>query len=52
MRKWLIRVGVAIVVSAIAFAAILWIGSELVLRKSYAETPAVAPAVPGDVESG
>jgi len=52
MRKWLIRVGVALAVSAIAFAAIVWIGSELVLRKSYAETPAVAPAVAGDVESG
>jgi hypothetical protein len=36
MRKWLIRVGVAMVASAIAFAAIVWIGSELVLRKSYA----------------
>ena len=52
MRKWLIRVGVAMVASAIAFAAIVWIGSELVLRKSYAGIPAVAPAVPGDVESG
>jgi mono/diheme cytochrome c family protein len=52
MRKWLIRVVVTIVVLAVAFAAIVWIGSELVLRKSYAEIPAVAPAVSGGVESG
>ncbi len=52
MRKWLIRVSVALVVLAVAFAGIVWIGSEFVLRKSYAEIPAVAPPVPGDVESG
>ncbi len=52
MRKWLVRVSVAIVVLAVAFVAIVWIGSELVLRKSYADIPAAAATVPGDVESG
>jgi len=52
MGKWLARIAVALVVLAVAFAAVVWIGSEFVLRKSYADTPAVAPPVPGDVESG
>ena len=52
MGKWLGRIAVALVVLAVAFAAIVWIGSELVLRKSYADIPAAAPAVHGDVESG
>jgi len=52
MGKWLGRIAVALVVLAVAFAAVVWIGSEFVLRKSYADTPAVAPPVPGDVESG
>lgn len=52
MRKWLIRVGVATVVLAVAFAAFVWIGSEFVLHKSYAGIPAVAPAAHGDVDSG
>jgi mono/diheme cytochrome c family protein len=52
MGKWLARAAVALVVSATAFGAFVWIGSELVLRKSYARIPAVAPTVRGDVESG
>jgi cytochrome c553 len=52
MGKWLRRVALAIVVLAVAFAGLVWIGSELVLRKSYADIPAVAPPVHGDVESG
>jgi len=52
MSKWLGRIALALVVFAVAFAAFVWVGSELVLRKSYADTPAVAPPVPGDVESG
>ena len=52
MRKWLRRVAVTIVVLAVGFAAFVWLGSELVLRTSYADRPAVAPSVRGDVESG
>ena len=52
MGKWLKRTAVAIALSAVALSAFLWIGSELVLRKSYADIPAVAPSLPGDVESG
>jgi cytochrome c553 len=33
-------------------AAVVWIGSERALRKSYADIPAVALTVQGDVESG
>jgi cytochrome c553 len=42
----------ALVVLAIVFGAVVWIGSELVLRKSYAGIPAVAPAARGDAGSG
>ena len=52
MGKWLGRIAVALIVLAVVFSAVVWIGSELVLRKSYASMPAVASASPGDVESG
>jgi len=52
MGKWLKRVALAIMVLTVAFCGFVWIGSELVLRKSYAGIPAVAPAARGDVESG
>ena len=52
MGRWVGRIVVALIVCAVAFGAVVWTGSELVLRKSYADTPAVAPPVRGDVESG
>jgi cytochrome c553 len=52
MGKWLRRAAAALVVLAIAFGAFVWIGSELVLRKSYSGIPTTAPAARGDVESG
>jgi len=52
MRKWLTRTAITLFVLAAVCAAAVWIGSELVLRKSYAAIPAVAPAARGDVESG
>jgi len=52
MGKWLWRIAAGIVVIAAAFSAFVWIGGELVLRKSYAAIPAIAPSLPGDVDSG
>jgi cytochrome c553 len=52
MGKWLKRIAVSIVLLTVVFAAIVWLGSELVLRKSYAGMQAVAPSATGDVESG
>jgi len=52
MSKWIKRIGLAVVALAVLLAGFVWIDSELALRKSYAGTPAVAPSVPGDVESG
>lgn len=52
MGKWLTRIAMVLVVLAILFAGFVWVGSELVLRKSYAAIPAVAPVARGDVESG
>jgi cytochrome c553 len=52
MWKWFKRILLVFTVLVIAVTAIVWIGSERILRKSYAEIPSVAPAVRGDVESG
>ena len=52
MGKWFGRIAVALIVLAVVFGTVVWIGSELVLRKLYAGSPAVAPTLPGDVESG
>jgi cytochrome c553 len=52
MSKRVGRIAVALIVLVVVFGAVVWIGSELVLRKLYTGSPAVAPALPGDVESG
>jgi cytochrome c553 len=52
MRKWLGRIAIGLIFAIAASAGCLWIGSEIVLRKSYAAIPAVAPGVPGDLDAG
>jgi cytochrome c553 len=52
MLKWVRRIVLVLILSAIASVAAIWIASEVVLRKSYADIPAVAPPMRGDVESG
>jgi len=52
MWKWLKRAALALLALLIAGAAVVWVGSELVLRKSYAGLPAIAPAASGDVGAG
>lgn len=52
MLKWLVRIVAALLVLAVVAGAVLWVGSERVLRKSYADITVAAPAQAGNVESG
>jgi len=52
VSRWFKRIVLVLFVSVIASVAVVWIASEVVLRKSYADVPAIAPPVQGDVESG
>ena len=52
MLKWLTRGLLTILVLAMIAAGVIWIGSERVINKSYAEITATAPTVKGNAESG
>lgn len=52
MFKWLKRASLAVAVLLTAAIATVWIGSERVLRRSYADVVVAAPAAAGDIESG
>jgi len=52
MRKWLRRLFATMAIVAIAFVAIVWIGSERVLRRSYVDVAVAAPTLVGSAESG
>ncbi len=52
MLKWLGRALVTLAVLLVAAGAVIWIGSERVLRKSYADVVVPAPKLVGNVESG
>ena len=52
MLRWLKRSLQAILALAVMAAAVIWIGSERVLNKSYADITATAPTVQGKAESG
>jgi cytochrome c553 len=52
MLKWFKRIVLVLIVSVIVSVAVVWIASEIALRKSYADIAAVAPPMKGDVESG
>ena len=52
MLKWIRRTLLALAVIVFVAVATMWIGSERVLRRSYADVGVVAPALAGDPESG
>ncbi|HSE11878.1 MAG TPA: cytochrome c [Rudaea sp.] len=52
MLKWLGRALVTLAVLLVAAGVVVWIGSERVLRKSYADVVVAAPKLAGNVESG
>jgi len=52
MWKWLKRIVLAIVALSVIAGAVIWIGSERVFNKSYADITAAAPSVQGNAESG
>jgi hypothetical protein len=52
MRKWLRRTLLLVATVAIIAIAVIWIGSERVLRRSYADVTVAAPTLAGDPESG
>lgn len=52
MLKWLRRALVTLAALLVAASAVIWIGSERVLRRSYADLKVAAPTQVGNAESG
>jgi len=50
--RWLKRLASGLIAAVVVAGILIWIGSERVLNKSYADIAAVAPAVQGNAESG
>ena len=52
MIRWLKRIVLALLVLVIAGFAVLWVGSERILHRSYAGVVVAAPKLAGNAESG
>src|SRR5262249_28044724 len=50
--RWLGRLALSLIAAAVIAGIVIWIGSERVINKSYADITAVAPTAQGNAESG